>query len=315
MKWLGLRRMLCTATIGLAVVQSANATEGGGTTYALGVGTINPGLEPAPPGFTFYDYNTFYDASHTRNSHGGDALPGFHVSVEVSALRMDYTLPDGLLPYGVHLGAGLILPVLNQELYTRTPAPGAAGHKVAIDGLGDIGVIPFSLGYIGQSDILGRYGIKLKMTIVTPSGVYDEHAFVNKGRNQVSVQPTVGVQSFPKPNISVGANFTYSYNTKNPATDYLSGQEFILEPVAEYSPLQGLWVGTQGYYYRQLTRDEQNGHEFQDGHFGSALAIGPQVRYAVPFHGMQVTAKWQHEFAVRNRADGERFWIQLYLHL
>lgn len=97
--------------------------------------------------------------------------------------------------------------------------------------------------------------------------------------------------------------------------DLLAGQEFIAEPVAEYSPLPGLWLGTQGYYYRQLTRDEQNGREFQDGHFGTAFAIGPEVRYATPFHGLQVTGKWQHEFGVRNRPDGERFWIQLFLHL
>ena len=311
----GIRVLFCVGAIGVASLQHAQATEGGGTTYALGVGTINPGLEPSPPGFTFYDYNTYYTASHTRNSRGGDALPGFHVSVEVSALRVDYTLPEGLLPYGMHLGAGLILPVLNQELYTRAPAPRAAGRKVVITGLGDIGVIPFSVGYIGQNAVLGRYGIKLKTTVATPSGVYDQQAFLNKGRNQVSVQPTLGFQAFPKPNISLGANLTYSYNTRNPATRYLSGQEFILEPVAEYSPLPGLWVGAQGYYYRQLTRDEQNGREFQDGHFGSALAIGPQVRYATPFHGLQITGKWQHEFEVRNRADGERFWIQLFLHL
>lgn len=296
-------------------LQHARAAEGGGTTYALGVGTINPGLEPSPPGLTFLDYNTYYTASHLRNSRGGDALPGFHVSVAVTALRVDYTLPDGILPNGVHVGVGVILPVFNQELYTRAPTPNAAGRKVTTGGLGDIGVIPFSVGYIGQNDVLGRYGLKFKTVVVTPSGDYSPSALINRGRNQVSIQPTVGAQVFPKPYISLGANLTYSYNFKNQATNYLSGQELILEPVAEYSPSPGLWLGAQGYYYRQFTGDEQNGREFRDGNFGTALAVGPQVRYATPFHGLQITAKWQHEFGVRNRADGERFWIQLFLHI
>lgn len=304
--------VLAVACMALAAVP-AQAGEGGGTTYALGVGTINPGLEPSPPGFTFLSYNTFYTASHLRDSRGSDALPGFHVSVEVSALRMDYTLPEGVLPYGLHAGAALILPLFNQDLYTRAPIPGAQGRKVSVNGLGDVGVIPLSIGYIGQSSVLGRYGVKFKTTVVTPTGDYDRAALLNKGRNQFAIQPTIGVQAFPRPNISIGANFTYSYNTINPVTRYKSGQEFILEPVAEYSPLPNLWVGAQGYAYRQLNADTQYGRPFQDGHFGSAFAVGPQIRYAVS--PIQFTAKWQHEMGVRNRADGERFWIQLFWHL
>jgi hypothetical protein len=62
----------------------AGAMEGGGSSYPLGVSTINPGLEPSPEGFTSPSYNQFYSASHSRDSKGKDAIPGFHVSLAVT---------------------------------------------------------------------------------------------------------------------------------------------------------------------------------------------------------------------------------------
>ena len=67
--------VVCTT---LATV-SAQAGEGAGTTCALDVGTINPGLEPSPPGFTFPSCNSFHAASHPRASHVRDALSGFRL--------------------------------------------------------------------------------------------------------------------------------------------------------------------------------------------------------------------------------------------
>ena len=308
-----LRRAVGACALLSSLAAGAHATEGGGTAYPLGVATVNPGLEPSPPGFTFLNYNTFYTASHTRNSRGGDALPGFHVSVAVSSYRLDYTLPEGVMPPGWHLGAFIVQPIFNQELYTRAPTPRAQGRKVAIFGLGDLTVTPFSVGRIGNSELLGRVTAKFKLQVVAPTGDYDQTAFVNKGRNYFALQPQFGIQIFPRANISYGANFTYQYNFQNPATRYLSGQELIIEPVAEYSPVNNLWLGVQGYIYRQFTTDKINGAQAGDGRFGSVVAFGPQVRYSA--RGITFTAKWQHETLVRNRADGERFWLQLFLPL
>ena len=281
--------------------------------FAVGA-TVLAGVATATgAGFTFLSYNTYYNASHTRNSRGQDALPGFHVSVEVSSLRLDYTLPEGIMPPGWHAGVGIVQPVFNQELYTRSPAPNAPGRKVATSGLGDTTITPFSVGYIGTSDFFGRWAVKLKAPISVPTGEYKIENFINKGRNYLALEPQFGVQIFPRPNITLGANFTYIYNFTNPETHYRSGQEFILEPVAEYLPVKDLWIGVQGYVYRQTTTDKVFGSQAADGRFGSAIGFGPQVRYSA--RGITLTGKWQHEVAVRNRPDGERFWLQFFVPL
>ena len=187
------------------------------------------------------------------------------------------------------------------------------GRKVATLGLGDTTVVPFSVGYIGNSETFGRWAVKLKLPISVPTGDYQLTNFINKGRNYVALEPQLGAQIFPRPNVTVGANVTYIYNFNNPETHYRSGQEFILEPVAEYSPVKDLWVGVQGYLYRQATTDKVFGRQYADGHFGSAIGFGPQVRYSA--HGITLTTKWQHEVAVRNRPDGERFWLQFFVPL
>jgi hypothetical protein len=43
---------------------------------------------------------------------------------------------------------------------------------------------------------------------------------------------------------------------------------------------------------------------------GRAVAIGPSIKYASD-SGWFVTAKWQKESEVRNRPEGEAYWVKL----
>lgn len=294
-----------------SVTSVGSGAEGGGSTYAIGAATINPGLEPSPPGFTFLNYNQFYTASHLRNLRGADAIPAYRLTSEVSSFRFDYTLPDRFFPQGVRVGVQLIQPVFNSEVYTRVGT--AQGQKHSGAGLGDTTFVPLVVGYKGTTVGLGDYALKFRLLITAPTGAYDVTQVVNRGRNYFSYDPQIGIQYFPRPDLTVGANLTYTFNEINGKTNYKSGSEFIAEYIADYSPVKDLWVGIGGYAYRQTTADLKNGAEFQDGHFGSAFAVGPQVRYTTRFGS--ITAKWQHEMLVRNRPDGERFWLQLFVPL
>ncbi|WP_199901707.1 transporter, partial [Herbaspirillum sp. B65] len=58
-------------------------------------------------------------------------------------------------------------------------------------------------------------------------------------------------------------------------------------------------------------RRQQNGQAVAGNGFrGQAMGIGPQIRWDwTP--GSAVTFKYQREFSVRNRPQGDRFWLQV----
>ena len=100
----------------------------------------------------------------------------------------------------------------------------------------------------------------------------------------------------------------WTFNQRNHATDYRSGQEFIVDYSAGWGFGNGLTVGAGGYVYRQMTDDSQAGQTIA-GNRGRAFAIGPSIKYDSG-KGWFVTAKYQMETDVRNRPEGAAFWLK-----
>ena len=100
----------------------------------------------------------------------------------------------------------------------------------------------------------------------------------------------------------------YDFNTKNTATDYLSGQEFHFDYTI--GKKIGAWsLGLGGYYYKQTTNDEQYGVKYgADGNKGQVLAFGPQVKY--DYKNMSFILKYQTETLVENKPEGNTFWFK-----
>ncbi|MNP82893.1 hypothetical protein D3C76_1816740 [compost metagenome] len=64
-----------------------------------------------------------------------------------------------------------------------------------------------------------------------------------------------------------------------------------------------------GCYYRQTTDDRQHGERIDDNK-GRAFSIGPSIMYSNK-DGWFLTAKWEQETQVRNRAEGDAYWLKL----
>lgn len=105
----------------------------------------------------------------------------------------------------------------------------------------------------------------------------------------------------------------YDFNLRNSDTDYRSGQELHADYSLGWGVGYGWVLGVGGYIYRQTTDDRQNGDRLEDNK-GRAFAIGPSIKYSGA-SGWFVTAKWQKESDVRNRPEGEAYWIKLTLPL
>ena len=101
----------------------------------------------------------------------------------------------------------------------------------------------------------------------------------------------------------------YVFNSRNPATNYTSGNEAGLDYGIGYSPTPAWQLGVSGYVYKQTTDDKVNGRTVGDGNKGQAVAFGPFVRYG-PSRNWGAMLKWQYETQVQNRAQGNRVMLQ-----
>ena len=126
--------------------------------------------------------------------------------------------------------------------------------------------------------------------------------------------PAYWITWFPIEQIEVSGSFVYLYNFKNDSTNYKSGQEFNIDWGLGYDVTPKFQAGLNGYFYQQTTDDTFNGTDVPGGNRGRAAAIGPFIRFH-PSRDYGITLKWQKEFAVENRASGNRFFLQFSVQL
>ncbi len=113
------------------------------------------------------------------------------------------------------------------------------------------------------------------------------------------------------PKIEVSLDARIDVNTKNHDTGYHSGNDFGLDYVVGYNPfpnLPHLQLAVNGYFFKQFSDDSLAGQRVGIGNRAQTFAAGPLIRYDIGQGGLLL--KWQHEFAVHNLPQGDRFWFQ-----
>ncbi len=291
-------RKLMLARLGsfslLAVAQFSAATEGGGSIYPPGVESWMSGAMP-PPGFYGIVYGQNYRADTLRGN-DGKALPvDFDLRANVVAPRFIWVTDKKVL--GGSLAFHTIVPLVDLKVSID-------GRSQRNQGLGDITFGP-GLGYHYTDKFHVIYGLD----IYAPTGRYDRNDLANIGRNYWTAQGVLAM-SYADPNgLNADAKVMYGVNSKNTDTDYKSGQEFIVDYALGWAVAPGWVVGVGGYYYQQTTEDEQNGDRLPDNN-GKAFALGPAIKYSNP-QGWSLTGKWQREDYVKNRPEGDAFWLKL----
>ncbi|AEA60154.1 SphA family protein [Burkholderia gladioli] len=286
-------------SLAIAGIGSASATENGLTTYPIGVNTVLDGILPPPGDTRFYNYTQYYVANKFAGPHGESLVPGFRSSALVDAPRVVHTWGSTIGPFTLSTGA--IVPFFYLDLNT----PAGHGHRTA---LGDIIVQPLMLGYVNQSHTFFAY---LTGDVGLPTGAYDVNRIANVGTNTYAFMPSLNATWFPTPDWELSGTALVEINSPNHATNYHSGSVASLDWLIGYSVTKQFQIGLQGFYLKQFTDDTVNGQSVNgDGFRGQAVGIGPQIRWDwAP--GSSVALKYQHEFAVRNRPQGERIWLEV----
>ncbi len=289
-------RLLSASLILLAtgVSKPVQATEGGGSSYPMGAENYMSGAMP-PPGFYGIVYSSHYDADSLRGNDGKKLSVDFRVRASSIDPRFIWVTAQNLL--GGSLAFHTIMPLVDLKVDLN-------GHAQRKQGLGDM-TFGAALGY-HLSDKLHAI---VALDIMAPTGEYDQDDLANIGRNYWDIQPVLAVSYVDPQGLNADAKIMYDFNLKNHATDYTSGQEFHVDYALGWGLAKGWVVGVGGYVYQQTTDDRQHGERLENNK-GRAFAIGPSIKYTNS-DGWFLTAKWQEETNVRNRADGEAYWLKL----
>ncbi|WP_314946394.1 transporter [Bradyrhizobium cosmicum] len=144
-----------------------------------------------------------------------------------------------------------------------------------------------------------------------PVGAYDStrlsnigigHGGIDFGAGYTYLNPTTGIEFS-----GVGG---FTYNFKNPTTQYQNGIDFHFDWGASHFLSKQLFVGMVGYAYQQIT-DDTGAAPFLNGFKSRVFGFGPQAGYLFPIGDKQgyLNLKGYREFAAENRPEGWNVWL------
>jgi hypothetical protein len=271
----------------------AGATETGGSSYPMGAENYLSGAMP-PPGFYTLVFANRYSADKLKDGQGNNVPVNFKVTANAIAPRFVWVTDKKL--FGGQVAHAAIVPLVNLDV-------GVNGASQSKTGLGDIIVTALALGYHHSPKLHSVAALD----IVTPTGSYNRADLANIGRNYWALQPVYTASYIDPAGWNWDFKLMYDINFRNRDTDYKSGRELHVDYALGYGFGNNWVAGIGGYAYRQVSDDKQSGVDL--GNRGRAFAIGPSIKYDNG-KGTFITAKYQKETGVRNRAEGDAFWIK-----
>ncbi len=264
----------------------------GGSSFMDGVG--GPGLL-VREGVGVYGAPRFIDAS-------GEAVPGQNTIVAVASTTLVAYMPPFKV-LGGNWGVEVLIPVVYADL--ATPAGSAS-----TTGVGDLTFSPL----VWQAPPLalgaGQLFQRLDLDVVAPTGQYASRALITAGSHLWSVNPYYAFTWLATDGIETSWRLHYLWNSANDApgpgyeaTSIQPGQAIHFNGAASVAVVPELRVGVAGYFLRQMTDSQANGHPIS-GSQEQVAGLGPG--FLAQVGALQVVANVYAEFAVENRPQGTR---------
>ena len=298
-----------SALAGLAL--NANATEGGVSKWPNGIEIHGAGILP-PPGL----YGQIFAGdvrADTLRDHKGNRATDIDLRVNAIAPRIVWVTEHQVL--GGQLGFHALAPLMDMRLdITNGPGAGLSDRK---RGLGDVQMGPV-LGY----HLSDKLHIATGVDVILPTGNFDKEDLLNLGTNYYTVQATFAISYAQPKGINADMRLMHDYNFENKDTNYKSGRELHADYTLGWAFGNGWTAGIGGHAYQQISDDKCGSNcdtanpagtiaslEASDGNRGRSFSVGPAFQYASP-KGWMFSAKYQQEFGVENRSEGEAVWLK-----
>jgi hypothetical protein len=156
-----------------------------------------------------------------------------------------------------------------------------------------------------------RHGRAASVSGDIPVGDYSPTRLANLGIGHGTID-VGGAYTYLNP--ETGNEFSgiagFTYNFKNPDTQYRSGIDFHFDWGASHFLSKQVFVGLAGYAYQQVT-DDSGQNPILGGFRSRVLGIGPQIGYIFPVGDMQgfLGLRAYGDFDAANRAPGWSSWL------
>lgn len=290
-RWMGLR--LSVIACACCAASGSMASEGGGlAVYADGLENFMVGALP-PPGVHFLLYGGSMHYDKLRGDAGESLLADFKVDTRLLVPRLIWVTDRQML--GGQFVLHAVAPVLDIDFR-------ANGTRFSQSGLGDI-TLGAGLGYHASSALHYIVGLDA----VVPTGDYDRDDPASLGKNHWTLQPFYALTYTQPSGLNADLKLMFDINLRNKDTDTRSGQAIHADYSAGWGLGNGWVLGLGGHVFQQV-RDDKGPNRAQGK--AQALGIGPSIRYANA-NGWLLTLKWQKEFEVRNRPEGQQLYLKL----
>jgi hypothetical protein len=264
----------------------------GGTSFMDGVG--GPGLL-VREALGVFGAQRFADAS-------GAAIPGDSTLFAFTSITLvGYMLPTKVL--GGYWGVEALVPVVYAHLTTPL-------GRASATGLGDLTFSPL----VWQAPPLplagGQFFQRFDLDVVAPTGQYSSSAPITAGSHLWSLNPYYALTWVATDRIETSWRLHYLWNSTNNApgpaygaTSIRPGQAVHLNGAVSVAVVPDFRVGVAGYFLRQFTDSEADGHSVP-GSQEQVAGLGPG--FLVSIGSVLLVANAYGEFAVENRPRGAR---------
>lgn len=299
-----LRALALTSSLLLTVhAPWLQASEGGVSSWPMGIELYGMGILP-PPGTYAQVFVGNYLADSLRDDAGHRTA---RIDLRVTSVVPRFVWVTEQQVLGAQLGFHALLPLNDIRLNIQN---GPHDHK---RGIGDAHLGPV-LGF-HHSD---KFHSALGVDFVLPSGgEYDKNDLINLGNHYYTVQAVYAMTYTDPQGFNADVRLMHDYNFENRATHYQSGRELHADYSLGWGVGNGWVIGVGGHAYQQISDDKCNVTDCAaaaqvqagDGHRGRSFSIGPAVQFSSK-QGWSLSAKWQDESAVRNRAEGQTYWLK-----
>ena len=284
---------IALAAFAFAAADTAQATEGGGLgIYPDGLENYFVGAVP-PPGVHVLLYGGAMRYDRLRGNRGESLIPDFRADVNVLAPRIVWVPEQKIGCANIVLHA--IAPLLDVKFR-------AAGRTFKSSGLGDI-TVGAGLAFHHSTALHQAVGID----IFAPTGEYRASDPSSLGKNHWTFQPVWALSYVQPHGLNADFKLMYDINRRNDDTRTRSGHALHADFAAGWGLGNGWVLGAGGHVFRQVQDD--SGPNASMGK-ARAFGIGPSIRWAND-KGMLFTLKWQKEFSVRNRPEGQQLFAKM----